>query len=191
MSAICYKSQQLDLIVLVSFNHLNKEGRINLKKIRFFKNLEDVTNCLDENQLKLIKNQNLNKFNTIKDLIKLLTDYFSGKSINLTEEINSLNIEIDLNKKFKTLFSQRVIRTVMQLKRGEIATYSEIAEKIGSKAYRAIGNVLRNNPLPLIIPCHRVVKKSGDIGGFMGNTNKEWQQNLKRSLLQLEGVTSI
>ena len=191
MSAIYYKSEQLDLIVLVSFNYLNKDGRLGLNEIKFFKNLDDVINFLNENQLELIKNQNPNKFNTTKDLIKLLTDYFSGKPINPTEEVNKLNVEIDLNKKFTTKFSQRVIRTVMQLKRGEITTYSEIANKIGSKAYRAIGNVLRNNPLPLIIPCHRVIKKSGDIGGFMGKRNKEWQQNLKRSLLQLESITSV
>jgi len=191
MSAIYYKSEQLELIVLVSFNYGSKDGRVHLKNIKFFKNLEEVTSYLDENKLELIENRDFNNFDSIEDLIKILTDYFSGKSINLIEEINSLNIEIDFNKKFTTKFSQSVIRTVMQLKRGEITTYSEIADKIGSKAYRAIGNVLRNNPLPLIIPCHRVVKKSGNIGGFMGKTNKEWEQNLKRNLLQLEGVTRV
>ncbi len=70
---------------------------------------------------------------------------------------------------------------------GEITTYSDIGRNIGSKAYRAIGNVMKNNPLPLIIPCHRVIKKNGDLGGFMGKRDKEWQTNLKLNLLKIEG----
>ena len=70
---------------------------------------------------------------------------------------------------------------------GEITTYSDIGRNIGSKAYRAIGNVMKNNPLPLIIPCHRVIKKNGDLGGFMGKMDKVWQTNLKLNLLKIEG----
>ena len=79
----------------------------------------------------------------------------------------------------------------MKLNRGEITTYSEIGNKIGSTAFRAIGNVLRRNPLPLIIPCHRVIKKNGDIGGFMGEANYSWQQNLKKGLLQIEQFSNF
>ncbi|KKN24283.1 hypothetical protein LCGC14_0896510 [marine sediment metagenome] len=79
----------------------------------------------------------------------------------------------------------------MMLNRGEITTYSEIGNKIGSKAFRAIGNVLRGNPLPLIIPCHRVIKKNGGIGGFMGKSEQGWRQNLKKKLLEIEGFTNL
>ena len=63
-----------------------------------------------------------------------------------------------------------------------------IGNKIGSKAYRAFGNACKSNPIPLIVPCHRVLKKNGELGGFMGKTDKEWETNLKKELLKLEGV---
>ena len=97
-----------------------------------------------------------------------------------------LNIDLGIEEKFPTKFSQDVLNYISHLKRGEMTTYSEIGAKIKSKAYRAIGSVLKKNPLPLIIPCHRVIRKDGTIGGFMGETNESWQQNLKRDLLELE-----
>ncbi|MCK4286394.1 MAG: MGMT family protein [Candidatus Lokiarchaeota archaeon] len=96
-----------------------------------------------------------------------------------------------MKEKFPTAFSLSVINKLANLNRGEITTYSEIGTMIGSKAYRAIGNVLRKNPLPLIIPCHRVIKRNGEIGGFMGESDESWQQNLKRNLLEIEQVTNL
>lgn len=78
---------------------------------------------------------------------------------------------------------------INNVKYGEIITYSDIGNKVVSKAYRAIGNVLRKNPLPLIIPCHRVIKKNGETGGFMGKMDNKWQQNLKMDLLKIEGFS--
>ena len=85
-------------------------------------------------------------------------------------------------------FSEKILNALIDIKPGELTTYSELAEKIKSKAYRAVGGVLKNNPLPLIIPCHRVIKKDGSIGGFMGKMNKAWQTNLKKNLLEIEGI---
>ena len=63
---------------------------------------------------------------------------------------------------------------------GECVTYSYIAEKVGNpKAYRAVGTSCGNNPIPLVVPCHRVVSKSG-LGGFSGGLD------IKRFLLELE-----
>lgn len=78
---------------------------------------------------------------------------------------------------------------INNVKYGEIITYSDIGNKVASKAYRAIGNVLRKNLLPLIIPCHRVIKKNGETGGFMGKMDNKWQQNLKMDLLKIEGFS--
>ena len=47
---------------------------------------------------------------------------------------------------------------------------------------------MKKNQLPLIIPCHRVIKKNGAIGGYAGRFNNSWQQNLKLELLKLEGA---
>jgi methylated-DNA-[protein]-cysteine S-methyltransferase len=80
-----------------------------------------------------------------------------------------------------------VLKALLKVKPGDITTYSELAKSINSKAFRAVGGVLRNNPLPLIIPCHRVIRQDRKLGGFMGHMEENWQINLKRSLLKIEG----
>ncbi|MFX1260154.1 MAG: methylated-DNA--[protein]-cysteine S-methyltransferase, partial [Promethearchaeota archaeon] len=73
--------------------------------------------------------------------------------------IYDLNIELRVKDKFKTDFALRIVKYLIKnVKYGEIISYSKIGKEIGSKAYRAIGNVLKKNSLPLIIPCHRVIK---------------------------------
>ena len=98
-----------------------------------------------------------------------------------------MGISFDLDDTFNTPFSESVLKALLKIKPGEITTYSDLAKSINSKAYRAVGGVLRNNPLPLIIPCHRVIKKDGMLGGFMGKMDDNWQTNLKKSLLKIEG----
>lgn len=94
---------------------------------------------------------------------------------------------MDIQEKFTSSFAQDVANSLIKLKPGETTTYSGIGDKIGSKAYRAIGNVCKSNPIPLVIPCHRVLRKNGEIGGFMGKSDKTWETNLKKQLLKLEG----
>ena len=141
-------------------------------------------------KLELIKKKDLAKYGNIQVLQELILNYLSGKDINIYDNLKDLNIDLDMKDKFPTEFSQSVINKLANLNRGEVTTYSEIGNMIGSKAYRAIGNVLRKNPLPLVIPCHRVIKNNGEIGGFMGESDKSWQQNLKRSLLEIEQITN-
>ncbi len=65
-----------------------------------------------------------------------------------------------------SLLQQKVYEVVKKIPKGKVLTYKEIAEKIGSpKAYRAVGNALNKNYNPEI-PCHRVVKSNGEIGGY-------------------------
>lgn len=71
---------------------------------------------------------------------------------------------------------------------GRVTTYKALAEALGTKAYRAIGQFMRHNPDAPAIPCHRVVSSNGSIGGFMGKRNgAAVAQKLK--LLAKEGVT--
>lgn len=80
-------------------------------------------------------------------------------------------------------FTQRVLKEVKRVPYGEVRTYKEIAEAIGNpKASRAVGQALKRNPIPIIIPCHRVIKGNGEIGGF------SLGRKVKRYLLKLEGV---
>jgi len=137
------------------------------------------------NNLKLTKYKYPIEENLISDLINLIKNYLSGKKVNLYDKINDLNVHLNIKDEFSTDFALKVIDHLINVKYGEITSYSEIGKVIDSRAYRAIGNVLKRNPFPLIIPCHRVKRKNG-VGGYMGKINNEWQQNLKKYLLKME-----
>ena len=71
--------------------------------------------------------------------------------------------------------------------RGKVTTYGLIARKLKTTAYRAVGNACRNNPYAPRVPCHRVVKSDGTIGGFAGKTSGKTVQD-KIELLKKESV---
>jgi len=71
-----------------------------------------------------------------------------------------------------------------------LVTYKTIAERLGTKAYRAVGQAVKSNPCAPEVPCHRVVKSDGSIGGFNGKTKgKEIDRKIK--LLKAEGVEVV
>jgi len=80
-----------------------------------------------------------------------------------------------------TPFARKVYRVTLSIPLGEVRTYKWVAHRIGSPyASRAVGQALKNNPYPLIIPCHRVVSCGGKLGGYAGG------RKLKEKLLDLE-----
>ncbi len=84
-------------------------------------------------------------------------------------------------------FNQKVYDLLIKVPAGKITTYKIIAEALETKAYRAVGSALKNNPDAPRIPCHRVIKSNGNIGGFNGKTSgKEIRRKIK--LLKEEGV---
>jgi methylated-DNA-[protein]-cysteine S-methyltransferase len=83
---------------------------------------------------------------------------------------------------YSTAFQRKVWRALQKIPRGQVVTYGELAAQLGTNP-RAVGNACGANPLPIIIPCHRVVAKNG-LGGYMGKKGL----NYKRWLLQHEGV---
>jgi len=86
------------------------------------------------------------------------------------------NVRLDLST--LTDFQRRVLEATRRVRFGETSTYSELARRIHRpRAARAVGNALRANPVPLVIPCHRIVRGDGSIGGFSGLTavdEKRW-----------------
>ncbi len=86
------------------------------------------------------------------------------------------------------LTSERVYELLRQIPKGKVTTYKLIAAACGSKAYRAVGQILRCNPDAPRTPCHRVVSSRGTIGGFMGATDGAFIRK-KRKLLMNEGIT--
>jgi methylated-DNA-[protein]-cysteine S-methyltransferase len=80
-------------------------------------------------------------------------------------------------------YTREVLRRTAEIPFGEASTYADIALRAGSpRGWRAAGNALGANPMPIVVPCHRVLASSGGIGGYTGGLDR------KRFLLRLEGV---
>jgi methylated-DNA-[protein]-cysteine S-methyltransferase len=85
-----------------------------------------------------------------------------------------------------TEFQKKVWNELQKIPFGKTATYKEIAVALGNKnAVRAIGRANGSNPVPVIIPCHRVIESSGKLGGYSGG------KGIKEKLLELEGSLSM
>jgi methylated-DNA-[protein]-cysteine S-methyltransferase len=79
-------------------------------------------------------------------------------------------------------FSERVYARLLQIPEGRVTTYAELARSLGIKGARAVGQALNKNPNAPRVPCHRVVRSDGSIGGYAGGVKK------KVSLLSTEGI---
>lgn len=111
---------------------------------------------------------------------KQLQEYFRG-------ERQSFDVPLSINR--GTIFQRKVWRALQAIPFGEIRSYKEVAIAVSSpKAVRAIGQANRTNPLPILIPCHRVIGQNGQLTGYMGNTEEGIA--IKRQLLVLEGYFS-
>ncbi len=84
-------------------------------------------------------------------------------------------------------FLRRVYETTIRIPKGRVTTYGRLAKVVGSKgASRAVGNAMARNPLPLIVPCHRVVRSTLQIGSY--GSERNGRSRTKRELLMREGV---
>ena len=110
-----------------------------------------------------------------------LKEYLKGKPLSL----DNINLSFD----GYTDFQKKVLKAARSIPRGRTVSYKELAQMSGyPKAVRAVANVMRHNPFPLVIPCHRVIRNDGSIGGFGGKISGS-NIRLKRKLLESEGVT--
>ena len=77
----------------------------------------------------------------------------------------------------------RVYKKLLEVPKGKVTTYSELAKAVGLKnGQRAIGRMMNKNPFPVIVPCHRVILSDGKIGGYA------WGENVKTNMLSREGI---
>lgn len=82
-----------------------------------------------------------------------------------------------------SITDQDVYALLSKIPSGKVSTYGDIAKALGHpKAARAIGRIIANNPNPILVPCHRVVKSNGEIGGFA------YGEQRKRQILEKEGI---
>ncbi|GFO95883.1 methylated-DNA-protein-cysteinemethyltransferase [groundwater metagenome] len=112
----------------------------------------------------------LTNLNLDTDIIFELEEYFRG-------ERTEFSFDVDLSG--LSDFTRRVLDETRKIKYGTTITYSELSRRIGSRAVRAVGGALARNPVPITIPCHRVVAKNG-IGGFSCGVD------MKIKLIELE-----
>ena len=114
------------------------------------------------------------------------------KTLVLEKTVEQLDEYFFNNRKFFTInyflnttwFFKKVLEEVSLIKFGKVKSYKQIAKILKNKnAYRAVANANARNPLPIIIPCHRVIRSSGDIGGYRGGIIN------KKYLLSLENTT--
>ncbi|WP_433956016.1 methylated-DNA--[protein]-cysteine S-methyltransferase [Janibacter indicus] len=103
-----------------------------------------------------------------------LDEYFAG-----TRRAFDLPLDLALSSGFR----QVVQRYLPHIGYGHTQTYTEVAETVGSpRAVRAVGTACATNPLPVVVPCHRVLRSDGSMGGYLGGLDA------KRTLLELEGA---
>jgi len=110
----------------------------------------------------------------LEGLKRKLREYFEGQRVVFDEP---------LDLRGATPFQHRVWLAVRDIPYGETRSYGQIARQVGSSgAARAVGQAMAANPLPIVVPCHRVIGSDGDLRGFGGGLD------LKRRLLEIEGA---
>ncbi len=111
-------------------------------------------------------------------LVKAVRAYAQGKAPLPSRK------EAPLGNLRGTDFQKKVWRALQDIPFGEVRSYGDIAKAIGQpKAARAVGGACGKNPIPVLVPCHRVIASDGTLGGYTGD------MEMKRRLLRLEGVT--
>jgi len=96
-----------------------------------------------------------------------LDRYFAGRDLSFATRVDLSDV---------TPFQQRVLRETAKVPAGHVLTYTEVATRAGRpRAARAAGNALHDNPVAIIVPCHRVLRGDGSLGGYGGGlAAKEW-----------------
>lgn len=113
--------------------------------------------------------------NYFKDLQEQITGYFEGARVDFSR--------VPIILEDLSVFSQQILKACREIEIGQTITYSELAKNAGrANADRAVGSVMARNPLPLIIPCHRVIRTDGKMGGFTSPGGIP----LKKKMLELE-----
>jgi methylated-DNA-[protein]-cysteine S-methyltransferase len=103
-----------------------------------------------------------------------LEEYFDGKRRDFT-------VHVDMSP--LAGFRRKVLEQTARIPFGSVSTYAEVAARAGSpRGMRAAGNALGSNPVPIVVPCHRVLRTGGGLGGYTGGLDR------KITLLRLEGA---
>jgi methylated-DNA-[protein]-cysteine S-methyltransferase len=112
----------------------------------------------------------------VERVLTQLREYFAG-------DRSSFNLPVDISQ--LTPFQRSVLDVACRISPGQVWTYQRIAEELGRpRSSRPVGGALARNPIPIVIPCHRVIASDGSLGGYSGGSGLK----AKRWLLHLEGA---
>lgn len=147
--------------------HRNTQGLVgDLLLISDGFNLLEIRFCMDRN----ITNSAIS---ILLETEKQLRQYFAGERHVFDIPLKPIGTDFQLSVWYK----------LQNIPYGETISYQELAINVGDKKKsRAVGNANGKNPIPIIIPCHRVIRKSGELGGYGGGIK------VKKKLLELEGI---
>lgn len=133
-----------------------------------------------ESELSFIMDLGIRQFDPVhsekpfRELKKQLKEYFKGKPVIF---------RFDADLRHGTAFQRKIWKKLLEILPGQLVTYGMLAREIGRpRAYRAVGQAVGANPLPIVIPCHRVIASDGSLGGFA------WGIDSKKKLLAIEGI---
>lgn len=113
----------------------------------------------------------------ISEVTKQISEYFAGQRRQFTGRC-----VVNIDQRAGTPFQRSVWKTIATIPYGQTRSYAWVAKQLGnSGATRAVGSACGKNSLPIIIPCHRVIKKDGSLGNYTGGGNE-----MKRLLIDLE-----
>jgi methylated-DNA-[protein]-cysteine S-methyltransferase len=129
-------------------------------------------------------------------VLQTLADRISPRVLNAPARLDAVARELDeyftgarrafdvaLDWRLSAGFRNTVLKHLHEISYGHTASYAAVARKVGNpKAARSVGSACAHNPLPVVVPCHRVVRADGAMGGYLGGADA------KRTLLELEGA---
>jgi len=112
----------------------------------------------------------------VQTVLAQLREYFAGDRA-------SFNLPVDISQ--LTAFQRSVLDVACRIAPGQVWTYQRVAQELGRpRSSRPVGGALARNPIPIVIPCHRVIASDGSLGGYSGGSGLK----AKRWLLRLEGA---
>ena len=142
--------------------------------IRLAYNAHEVSDAVLEELARRVSPRVLEAPGALDEVRRELDEYFAGRRSRF---------ELPVDWRLHDGFGRRVLRATAAIPFGKVLTYGEVAAKAGSpRGSRAAGNALGSNRIPIVVPCHRVVRSGGKIGGYTGGVER------KEYLLELEGV---
>lgn len=173
-----------DLHFAVGFSEKGKIVRIALPR----KDLEEVVSEISSYHPKFSMS------NKYKETVIEIAMMYTGKPVNFNMDLLELEISDEYDSETSTMntsFEKQVILEVAKIQYGEVKTYKDIAKSLNTHAYRAVGTAIGKNPFPIVVPCHRVVRSDGLVGGFRGGTEMKIKMLINEGLKPKSGRINI